>query len=80
MKLIITKDTLLKALPLQATELEAQKLPNSLIQVKAGQCFEIVAAAPYEGAPNSGSDEFSCRSRYRAVSSCAGLPMGCILR
>ncbi len=57
MKLTITKDTLLKALPLQATELEAQKLPNSLIQVKAGQSFEIVAAAPYEGAPNSGSDD-----------------------
>jgi hypothetical protein len=57
MKLIIEKDTYIKALPLQTTDLLAQQLVNGLIAVKAGQSIEIAASAPYEGAPNSGSDD-----------------------
>jgi hypothetical protein len=56
-KLIIEKDTYIKALPLQTTDLLAQNLMNGLVAVKADQVFDIVAYAPYEGAPNSGSDD-----------------------
>lgn len=55
MKLKITEHTFLKAFPLQSTA--QAEIPNSLVTVSAGEEFEIKSAAPYEGAPSSGSGD-----------------------
>lgn len=55
MRLLIKEHTFLKAFPLQSTD--QSEIPNALVTVSAGQDFEIKSAAPYEGAPSSGSGE-----------------------
>ncbi|MBE9061863.1 D-Ala-D-Ala carboxypeptidase family metallohydrolase [cf. Phormidesmis sp. LEGE 11477] len=57
MKLIITADTFLKALPNQASEIRLKGLPNQLVEIKAGQSFELVDSRPYEGNKSSINDD-----------------------
>ena len=57
MKVLITADTYLKALPTQASELREKNLPNQLVNIKAGTTLEIVDHAPYEGLPESAADD-----------------------
>lgn len=57
MKLIITDDTFLKALPYQAGVIQQKGLPNQLFGVKAGQTFELDDNHPYEGNKNSLNDD-----------------------
>ena len=57
MKLLITSDTLLKALPAQAGELQQKNIPGALLSVRAGQSFEVLGCEPFEGAPTSASDD-----------------------
>ena len=57
MKVLITTDTYLKALPTQASELREKNIPNQLINVKAGTALDIVDHAPYEGIPESTADD-----------------------
>lgn len=57
MKVLITTDTYLKALPIQASKLRDKNIPNQLISVKAGTALDIVDHAPYEGIPESTADD-----------------------
>ena len=57
MKVLITTDTYLKALPTQASKLRDKNLPNQLVTVKAGTSLDIVDHAPYEGVPDSAADD-----------------------
>ncbi|PZO59897.1 MAG: hypothetical protein DCF15_03020 [Phormidesmis priestleyi] len=57
MKLVITADTFLKALPTQASKLQEKNIPDQLVSVRAGNTFEIVDQFPYEGLPNSTADD-----------------------
>lgn len=57
MKVLITSDTYLKALPTQASKLRDKNLPNQLVNVKAGTTLEIVDHAPYEGVQDSSADD-----------------------
>lgn len=57
MKVVITTDTFLKALPTQANQLKDKNLPDQLVTVKAGTTLEIIDQFPYEGHPNSEADD-----------------------
>lgn len=57
MKVLITSDTYLKALPTQASKLREKNLPNQLVNVRAGTTLEIIDHAPYEGQPDSTADD-----------------------
>ncbi len=57
MKLVITADTFLKALPVQAAQLKEKNLPDQLVFIKAGTVLEIVDYSPYEGLPNTEADD-----------------------
>ena len=57
MKVLITTDTYLKALPTQASKLRDKNLPNQLVNVKAGTSLDIVDHAPYEGIQDSTADD-----------------------
>ncbi len=57
MKVVITTDTFLKALPTQANKLKDKKIPEQLVTVKAGTTLEIVDHLPYEGEKNSEADD-----------------------
>lgn len=57
MKLQITRDTVLKALPGQSTDLALRGIANSVAKVKEGTTLDIAGYAPYEGAPNSDGDD-----------------------
>ncbi|MGC1308587.1 MAG: D-Ala-D-Ala carboxypeptidase family metallohydrolase [Phormidesmis sp.] len=57
MKLIITADTFLKALPTQASLLKEKNLPDQLIMVKEGTELEILEHFPYEGRPDTPNDD-----------------------
>ena len=57
MKVLITTDTYLKALPTQASKLRDKNLPNQLVNVKAGTTLDIVDHAPYEGVQDSTADD-----------------------
>lgn len=57
MKLVITSDTPLKALPTQASEIEKRNFPEGTIPLAAGQEFELLGYEPFEGAPVSESDD-----------------------
>ena len=57
MKVLITTDTYLKALPTQASKLRDKNLPNQLVNVKAGTALDIVDHAPYEGIQDSTADD-----------------------
>ncbi len=73
MKIIITENTILKAFPLQMSDLTARNLPNSFIPVKAGQALDIVESAPYEGAPDSGSDDHVYVQLSESIDTCGQL-------
>lgn len=57
MKVVITTDTYLKALPTQSDRLRDKDVPDQLISVKAGTALAIVDQFPYEGVPNSEADD-----------------------
>lgn len=57
MKVLITTDTYLKALPTQASKLRDKNIPNQLVNVKAGTALDIVDHAPYEGVQDSTADD-----------------------
>ena len=57
MKVVITTDTFLKALPTQANQLKDKDLPDQLVIVKAGTSLDIVDQFPYEGIQNSEADD-----------------------
>ncbi|NJM99278.1 MAG: DUF882 domain-containing protein [Phormidesmis sp. RL_2_1] len=57
MKVIITADTFLKALPIQASKIQEKNVPDQLVMVKAGTVLEIVDQFPYEGQANSTADD-----------------------
>ncbi|MGC1308346.1 MAG: D-Ala-D-Ala carboxypeptidase family metallohydrolase [Phormidesmis sp.] len=57
MKVVITTDTFLKALPTQANQLKDKNIPEQLISVKAGTTLDIVDQFPYEGVANSTADD-----------------------
>ncbi|MEO1446559.1 MAG: D-Ala-D-Ala carboxypeptidase family metallohydrolase [Cyanobacteria bacterium J06635_11] len=57
MKVVITTDTFLKALPTQATRLKEKNLPDQLVTVKAGTILDIIDQFPYEGNPGSEADD-----------------------
>ena len=57
MKVVITTDTFLKALPTQASQLKDRDVPDQLVSVKAGTTLNIVDQFPYEGVQNSEADD-----------------------
>lgn len=57
MKVVITSDTFLKAMPIQAKQIREKNILNQLVEVKAGTVLEIVDQFPYEGNPNSTADD-----------------------
>ena len=57
MKVLITSDTFLKALPAQADEIKNRDIPQGLYQVKAGESLEVVDYEPFAGAPTSEADD-----------------------
>ena len=57
MKVVITNDTFLKALPTQASQLKDKQLPDQLVTVTAGTTLDIVDQFPYEGVQNSEADD-----------------------
>jgi hypothetical protein len=57
MKVVITSDTFLKAMPTQAKQIREKNIPNQLVEVKAGTELQIVDQFPYEGNPNSEADD-----------------------
>ena len=57
MKVVITTDTFLKALPTQASQLRDKNLPDQLVTVKAGTTLSIIDQFPYEGQAQSEADD-----------------------
>jgi hypothetical protein len=57
MKVVITTDTFLKAMPTQAKQIQEKNIPSHLVAVKAGTTLDIVDQFPYEGDPNSEADD-----------------------
>ena len=56
MKLIVTKDTLFKSMPVQSSELRKKGIPYSVVEVEAGRAFDVLAALPHEGSPGAAGD------------------------
>jgi hypothetical protein len=57
MKVVITTDTFLKAMPTQAKQIKEKNIPNQLVTLKAGTTLDIVDHFPYEGDANSQADD-----------------------
>lgn len=57
MKLIVTKDTFLKALPIQTKRIQEKDLPNQLVPLKSGTTLDIIEHFPYTGRADTENDD-----------------------
>ena len=73
MKVVITTDTFLKALPTQANQLKDKDLPHQLVSVKAGTSLEIVDQFPYEGSEHSEADDHVFVQLDKPMDNCQGI-------
>ena len=73
MKVVITTDTFLKALPTQASQIKDKNLPNQLVSVKAGATFNIIDQFPYEGSESSAADDHVFVQLEKPLDECQGI-------